>query len=120
MSASRIEARQAEEQSARFTSEGALAKVRLRFLLGMPTNEASFNLIASAPDSPSDARLYRSIVTSALTISPQQAGGQIDVLIKQALAAPGFASSRACDRSSRQTREVGALENLFPVRNPRC
>jgi cobalt-zinc-cadmium efflux system outer membrane protein len=86
-SASRIDARQAEEQAARFASEAALARDKLRFLLGLPAGEASFNLTIVPPASPVVGNQYINVSVSGPPLSfQQQHADQIDGLIKQALA----------------------------------
>jgi cobalt-zinc-cadmium efflux system outer membrane protein len=92
-STARIDARQAEEQAARFNSESTIAKDRLRFLLGMPADTASFDLIASAQAAPAVASQYTTVAVSSPASSVQQAvsqqpvGADVSNLIKQALAA---------------------------------
>jgi cobalt-zinc-cadmium efflux system outer membrane protein len=87
-SASRVDARQAEEQAARFNSEAVIARDRLRFLLGMPAGVAGFNVTASSTAPPAAASNYISVAASgAAPPFQQQAGVGVDELVKQALAA---------------------------------
>jgi outer membrane protein, heavy metal efflux system len=81
-STARIDARQAAEETARWASEAAIARDRLRFLLGIPANEKPFALTASSPVSSSDRAVYRSVAVSA----GQPAREDLNDLLKQALA----------------------------------
>jgi cobalt-zinc-cadmium efflux system outer membrane protein len=86
-SASRLDARQSEEQAARFASEVALATDRLRFLLGVPPGESFFNLTTSFKSLPDVAsRLISMSVYGQAPPHRRENGDQINELIKQALA----------------------------------
>ncbi len=84
----RIDARQAEEQAARFTNEATIARDRLRFALGMASSDDSFDVVASSPLSPTGASPYRSVAVSGAAYPDQQGvSDEVNDLIKQALAA---------------------------------
>lgn len=87
-STARIDARQAEEQAARFANEATIARDRLRFALGMASSDDSFDVVASSPLSPTGAGSYRSVaVSSAAPPDQQGVSDEVNDLIKQALAA---------------------------------
>lgn len=86
--ATRLDARQAEELAARLQSEAAIAKDRLRFLLGMSVDDTTFDLVAASSSANIPAGLYLNIATSGSAVSNQQrVNEEITNLIKQALAA---------------------------------
>jgi outer membrane protein, heavy metal efflux system len=84
--AARLDALQAQEQAERLSSEAKLAKDRLRFLLGMSTGDASFDIVVSA--SPTGAGPYRPVTASVPASSNQQrTTEEVNDLVKRALAA---------------------------------
>lgn len=83
--AARLDARQAEEQAQRLSSEAKLAKDRLRFLLGMGPGDTSFEIVASAS---TVANPYRPVIAPVAASSNQQRVDQeVNDLLKRALAA---------------------------------
>lgn len=84
--AARLDARQAEEQAERLSSEAKLAKDRLRFLVGMGPGDASFDIVASS--SATGTSPYRRVIASVPASSNQQRiDEQVNDLVKRALAA---------------------------------
>lgn len=84
-SAARLDARRAEEQSARFNADAALAADRLRFMLGIPAGDKAFNITAAAPALTPPASPYQNVAAAAT--AQQTPTVELNELIKQALAA---------------------------------
>jgi cobalt-zinc-cadmium efflux system outer membrane protein len=86
--ASQLDAKQAADQFARLQSEAAIAKERLRFLLGMSASETAFDIVASSQLSLMNAYSYKSIAVSVPAASSVQSGNdEVNDLVRQALAA---------------------------------
>jgi cobalt-zinc-cadmium efflux system outer membrane protein len=92
-SASITDARLAEERTARFTQDAALAKERLRGLLGFGDDRVTLNLIARPlPLAPAASQIINlqatdSIAASSTAATAETESGSLDELIKQALEA---------------------------------
>lgn len=87
-SASVVDTRLAEEQVARFTQEAALAKERLRALLGISDDGPAFDLIAPPMESTSDVNQLISVkaaTSSSAAPSSAAASETLNELVKQAL-----------------------------------
>jgi len=85
-SASVVDARLAEEQVARFAQDAALAKERLRGLLGFDDDGPAFDLIAPPTMSTSDVnQLIGAKAASSATPSATNSSETLNELVKQAL-----------------------------------
>lgn len=86
-SAARLDARHAEEQAARLQSEATIARDRMRFLLGMGSDDPSFEAIALPPSNIQTGLYLNPASSGSLSSTQQRINEEITNLVKQALAA---------------------------------